>query len=163
MQVYEKHLPDAFAALLDLSPGAQEPVVYFYCLVKPAHSNSSSDAFVAAHHVVLDSSVPYTVIEVSLPDLGKASSPADEQQQQQCQQQEGSAMQVIQPMRQLQMKDCATNCQQQQQQQQEQTSGLPSRQSDETDNTDVAVTCFSAEELPLQAVSTDDVMSMNIL
>lgn len=149
MQVYEKHLPDAFAALLDLSPGAQEPTVYFYCLVKAAHSNSTGDAFVAAHHVVLDSSVPYHIIEVSLPDLGKGGAPAQQQET------EGDAMQVIEPMRQLQMTSC--------QQQQQQSSGLPSRQSDETDNTDVAVNCFSTEALPLQAVSADDVMSMSIL
>lgn len=156
--MYEKHLPDAFAALLDLSPGAAEPVVYFYCLVKAAHSNSNSDAFVAAHHVVLDSSVPYTIIEVSLPDLGKAGSPPA---QQQCEpEQDESATPVIQPMRQLQMKDCEVDCPQQQQQ--AQASGIPSQQSDET-ATNVAVNCFSTEELPLQALSTDDVMSMNIL
>lgn len=157
MQVYEKHLPDAFAALLDLSPGAQEPVVYFYCLVKAEYSNSSSDAFVAAHHVVLDSSVPYTMIEVSLPDLGKADGQSQQQLQHE-QKRSEPAMHVAQPMQQLQMTSC------QQRQQCQQSSGLPSRQSNDTDNTDIAVDCFSTEALPaLQAVSADDVMSMSIL
>lgn len=68
VQVYEGHLPDAFAAMLDMSQGDAGPVVYFYCLSSPraAPSDHGYNAFAAAHHVVLDTSIPFEVTEVSL-------------------------------------------------------------------------------------------------
>lgn len=68
MQVYEEHLPDSFAAMLDMGSADAGPVVYFYCLSNPEASpaDASYNAFAAAHHVVLDSSVPFSVVEVSL-------------------------------------------------------------------------------------------------
>lgn len=68
VQVYEGHLPDAFAAMLDMSQGDAGPVVYFYCLSNPkaAPNDHGYNAFAAAHHVVLDTSIPFEVTEVSL-------------------------------------------------------------------------------------------------
>jgi hypothetical protein len=68
VQVYEDHLPDAFAAMLDMSQRVAGPMVYFYCLSNPkaAPNDIGYNAFAAAHHVVLDTSVPFQVVEVSL-------------------------------------------------------------------------------------------------
>ena len=68
VQVYEEHLPDSFAAMLDMAQGESGPIVYFYCLSNPKASpqDPSYNAFAAAHHVVLDTSVPFAVVEVSL-------------------------------------------------------------------------------------------------
>ena len=68
VQVYEEHLPDAFAAMLDMSQSDAGPMVYFYCLSNPraTPSDIGYNAFAAAHHVVLDTSVPFGVVEVSL-------------------------------------------------------------------------------------------------
>ena len=75
VQVYEDHLPDSFAAMLDMAHGDAGPVVYFYCLCSPsaAQAEAGYSAFAAAHHVVLDTSVPFSVIEVS---LSSAAAPA---------------------------------------------------------------------------------------
>jgi hypothetical protein len=132
VQVYEKHLPDAFAALLDLTSNVDEPVVYFYCLVRASHF--CGDAFVAAQHVVLDSSVPYNIIEVSLPDMMQTHAAISSRTSQQTSQQSSA----------------------------NQSGGLPSRKSDETETTTAALNgcCMDA---PSQAVSADDLMSMSIL
>ena len=66
--MYEDHLPDSFAAMLDMAHGDSGPVVYFYCLSSPAAAQAEAgySAFAAAHHVVLDTSVPFGIVEVSL-------------------------------------------------------------------------------------------------
>jgi hypothetical protein len=67
MQVYEDHLPDSFAAMLDMGRRESGPVIYFYCLSNPAAatlSDSGYNAFAAAHHVVLDTSIPFSVVEI---------------------------------------------------------------------------------------------------
>lgn len=68
MQVYEEHLADSFAAMLDMAHPDKGPIVYFYCLANPsaAATDASYNAFAAAHHVVLDTSVPFVIVEVSL-------------------------------------------------------------------------------------------------
>jgi hypothetical protein len=54
--------------MLDMTQSESGPVVYFYCLSNPtaSPSDASYNAFAAAHHVVLDSSIPFAVVEVSL-------------------------------------------------------------------------------------------------
>eukprot|EP00892_Ulva_mutabilis_P002242 jgi/Ulvmu1/12018/UM083_0031.1 len=138
-RVYERHLPDAFAALLDLPEGNQaqmgaEPMVYFYCLAHSGHPGfhgASGDAFVAAQHVVLDSSIPFDVVKVSLPsshgDCGEGALP--------------HLRPACQP-------GSLAN-----------SNGIRSGNSDETTNTDV----IFAEAPPSQAVSADDLMSMSVL
>jgi hypothetical protein len=54
--VYEKVLPDAFTALLDLCPESEQPMVYFLCLAKSADDvsisvSNSSNALVPARHL----------------------------------------------------------------------------------------------------------------
>lgn len=139
MQVYERHLPDAFAALLDLPDGNQaqmgdEPIVYFYCLAHSGHAGfqgQTGDAFVAAQHVILDSSIPFDVVKVSLP--GSRGDCAE------------AAAQSVQPPG--------------HQSSQGNSNGVRSGRSDETAHTEVAF----AEVPPSQAVSADDLMSMSIL
>jgi hypothetical protein len=76
LQVYEEHLSDSFAAMLVVEPANNGPVVYFYCLANPsaAATDTTFNAFAAAHHVVLDTSVPFIVVEVSLCQDSKTSS-----------------------------------------------------------------------------------------
>lgn len=139
VQVYERHLPDAFAALLDLPEGSHtqtgdEPIVYFYCLAHSGHAGfqgATGDAFVAAQHVILDSSIPFDVVKVSLP--GSRGDCAE------------AAAQSSQP--------------QGPQGSQGNSNGMRSGGSDETANTEVAF----AQAPPSQAVSADDLMSMSIL
>ena len=142
MQVYERHLPDAFAALLDLPEGGHahmgvEPMVYFYCLAHSGHPGfhgATGDAFVAAQHVVLDSSIPFDVVKVSLPsshgDCGDCGEAAPPHMQPACQ--PGSLAN---------------------------SNGIRSGGSDETANTDVVFTGAP----PSQVVSADDLMSMSVL
>jgi len=82
-RVYEAHLPDAFAAMLDMGPHSSGPVVYFYCLADPRATklDAGYNAFVAAQHVVLDTSVPYSVVQVS---LGSSAEPTQRTQQPSC-------------------------------------------------------------------------------
>lgn len=138
-QVYERHLPDAFAALLDLPEGNQahkgdEPIVYFYCLAHSGHAGfqgPSGDAFIAAQHVILDSSIPFEVVKVSLP--GSCGDNAE------------AAGQSVQPAG---HKGSEEKCH-----------GVRSGRSDETANTEIAF----EQAPPSQAVSADDLMSMSIL
>jgi hypothetical protein len=86
--VYEAHLPDSFAAMLDLredssrtvaaGSGASSsgrssfsdddagPVVFFYCLADAAagRGDAAFNALIPAQHVVLDTSVAFTVVRV---------------------------------------------------------------------------------------------------
>jgi hypothetical protein len=68
VQVYEEHLSDSFAAMLDMSHPGNGPIIYFYCLANPtaAATDAAFNAFAAAHHVVLDTSVPFVIVKVSL-------------------------------------------------------------------------------------------------
>jgi hypothetical protein len=69
LQVYEKHLKDAFGALLDVYSGCGQPMVYFYSLADSSGDGSGStscDVFVPARHVIMDTSVPFSIDIVSL-------------------------------------------------------------------------------------------------
>jgi hypothetical protein len=80
MQVYERVLPDAFAALLDMSPDIEQPMVYFLCLARPEDKLSitfsdSKHALVPAYHIVLDSTVPWKITRMHLSNCSAAAAP----------------------------------------------------------------------------------------
>jgi hypothetical protein len=89
VQVYEKVLPDAFAALLDLCPDGEQPMVYFLCLAKTSEKVSSfgfsksSQTLMPAHHVILDTSVPWKVTRMSLVSMDTTTAQAPQVLQQQ--------------------------------------------------------------------------------
>jgi hypothetical protein len=140
VQIYEKHLIDAFAALLDISPGNQEPMVYFYCLGRASHSggsgrhSSSGVMLVPAHHVILDTSVPFSIKSFDLANLGSAHVRQQPQELQQRGQKRLCASMCAsqQPLGQLQMPS-------HQQQLRPSAYALPGPRSDESDRTDVDI------------------------
>lgn len=61
VQVYQAHVADAFAAMLDVSAESSKgPCLYFYCL-QGSHANLGH-TFTPAHHMILDSTIPFTLI-----------------------------------------------------------------------------------------------------
>jgi hypothetical protein len=65
LQVYQQSFSDAFAALLDLSSGQTHPTVYLYCLEEAMSAGGQlNDVPIPAHHVKMDSSVPWDIIRV---------------------------------------------------------------------------------------------------
>jgi hypothetical protein len=65
MQVYQQSFSDAFAALLDLFPGKTHSMVYLYCLEEAVNADGQlADILMPAHHVKMDSSVPWDIVRV---------------------------------------------------------------------------------------------------
>lgn len=67
-RVYESHVPDSFAAMLDMSDAegtAAGPRVFFYCLANRGapRGDPHFNAFCAAYHIILDSTVPSNVVK----------------------------------------------------------------------------------------------------
>jgi hypothetical protein len=63
--VYQQIFSDAFAALLDLSPGDSHPMVYLYCLEEAMQADGQlGDVLMPAHQVVMDSSVPWDILNM---------------------------------------------------------------------------------------------------
>jgi hypothetical protein len=69
LQVYEKYSKDAFGALLDVYSEYEHPMVYFFCLAaRRDHDsgNTSSESLVPCRHVIIDTSVPFSIQEVDV-------------------------------------------------------------------------------------------------
>jgi hypothetical protein len=66
MQVYQQSFSDAFAALLDSSSSNTHPMVYLYYLEEAVNADGQViDVLMPAHHVKMDSSVPWDIIDVN--------------------------------------------------------------------------------------------------
>jgi hypothetical protein len=139
LQVYEKHLKDAFGALLDVYSGCGQPMVYFYSLADSSDdvsSSKSSDVFVPARHVIMDTSVPFSIDIVSLANaLDTPEVHPQPVARPHCvhgiqNHQQLSARAETLPLEQHQMPPC-------QQQLNEMTRCSPGRHSDESDRTEV--------------------------